>query len=269
MKNRSSLQIGLLGLGASLILGAPGIFAQDTAAPTDQDTVVPPPRFRANVQGNRTQPPGGDRGQQLAATLNLTADQKTKFDAEMKDFQDKMKALQDAHDKKLAEFLSADQVTKLHAMQLNRGPGGFGGPGFPGGGFGRGGGFGPDPQQMLQSMKAELNLTADQESQISKILEASQTKMEAMRRSADTANGDPRALFTQMRAINQDRMSKINAVLTEEQRAKFQAMQPQRGPGFGPGGPGFGPGGPGGPGFGPGGPGGPGGPPPGGPEDDL
>jgi Spy/CpxP family protein refolding chaperone len=234
-------------LGTSLILSAPSLLAQNTA--TDSGPVVSP-RFHATTPAPQTQS-AATRSQNLADALNLTADQRAKFDAEMKDFQDKMKALQDAHDKKLAEFLTADQAAKLKTFQQNRGPGGPRGFGGPGGGFGRGGGFGPDPQQMVQMMKSQLNLTTDQESKITQILQDSQTKMEALRNSA-SAGGNRQAMFSQMMSLNQDRMSKINAVLTDEQRAKFQAMQPQRGRGFGPGAPGGPP-----PGFGPGGPGGP------------
>jgi hypothetical protein len=110
--------------------------------------------------------------------------------------------------------------------------GGFGGPGGPGGGFGPPGGM-PRPGQILPPFLADrLNLTDDQKKQL-----------------AD---------------LQKDVDTKLDKILTADQKKQLQEMRPGGGPG-GFGRPGGGPGGPGGPdGPGGGGPGRPGGgnPPP-------
>jgi len=94
----------------------------------------------------------------------------------------------------------------------SRGPGGpgGGGPGGPGG------------------MMADLNLTADQQSQ----MEALQKEMRAqMQANSPSAGGGPPAGMDKMR-------ERMDAILTPEQRAKMQERMPPMGggPGGGPGG---------------------------------
>jgi len=102
-----------------------------------------------------------------------------------------------------------------------RGPGG---PGAPGGGPGGGPG----------AMMADLNLTAEQQSQ----MDALQKEMrEQMRANPPSAGGGPPAGFEKMR-------ERMEAILTPEQRAKMQERMPPMGGGPGRGGPGGG--GPGG-----------------------
>jgi Spy/CpxP family protein refolding chaperone len=92
-----------------------------------------------------------------------------------------------------------------------RGPGG-GGPGGPGGGPG--------------GMMADLNLTADQQSQ----MEALQKEMRAqMQANPPSAGGGPPSGMDKMR-------ERMDAILTPEQRAKMQERMPPMGggPGGGP-----------------------------------
>lgn len=87
-----------------------------------------------------------------------------------------------------------------------RGPGG-GGPGGPGGGPG--------------GMMADLNLTADQQSQ----MEALQKEMRAqMQANPPSAGGGPPAGMDKMR-------ERMDAILTPEQRAKMQERMPPMGGG--------------------------------------
>ena len=83
-----------------------------------------------------------------------------------------------------------------------------------------------DPDRQLQHMTRMLNLTPDQQSQIKPILVDRQQKLEALFQNQSLAPRDRRA---QMRAINQDMRSKVEAVLTGDQKQKYEAMQEHRG----------------------------------------
>ncbi|MBW3622993.1 MAG: hypothetical protein KY468_06230 [Armatimonadetes bacterium] len=254
MKHRSMVCAGLLGMGLSLAFTTTGSFAQNNA-PSNGDNAAPGGRrIRLNREGQPGQPggpgQGGNRSGRLAQELNLTPEQRQKFDAETFDFQEKMRALREEHERRLSGILTPEQLQQYRSRSQGRGgPGGpGGGPGGPGGG-GRGGFGRMDPQQMLQRMKTELNLTAAQETQIGRILQDGQTKMEGLRATMQQPNADRQAIFGQMQAIRQAQNEQINAVLTPEQRTKWQTLQPNRGPGGGR--RGGGQGGPGGPGGGP------------------
>ena len=81
---------------------------------------------------------------------------------------------------------------------------------------------GKDPQKMeqmqqereskrLERMTKKLNLSADQQTSVKAALDDQRTKM------AD--------LMKQMKAIHEDTETKINAVLTADQKTKYAAMQ--------------------------------------------
>ena len=103
----------------------------------------------------------------------------------------------------------------------------------PGGGMGgrRGGGI----EQRLARMQQELSLTPDQSVKIKAILEDRRAKMMAERDSS-ASQGDRRAKMMEMR---KSEMASIKALLTEDQKVKFDAMEKQqmermRGRGNGP-----------------------------------
>ena len=100
-----------------------------------------------------------------------------------------------------------------------------------GGGHGRGM---MDPDRQLEHLTKQLNLTADQQSQIKPILVDRQQKMQALWQNQSLSREDRRS---QMMAIRQDSDTKITAVLTDEQKQQYQAMQERmrehRGPGQG------------------------------------
>jgi periplasmic protein CpxP/Spy len=100
---------------------------------------------------------------------------------------------------------------------------------------GRGHGRGMmDPDRQLEHMTKQLNLTADQQSQIKPLLVDRQQKMQALWQNQSLSREDRRS---QMQAIRQDSETKITAVLTDEQKQKYQAMQERmREHGPGPGG---------------------------------
>jgi Spy/CpxP family protein refolding chaperone len=102
--------------------------------------------------------------------------------------------------------------------------------GQEGGGHGRGM---MDPDRQLEHMTKQLNLTADQQGQIKPILVDRQQKMQALWQNQSLSREDRRS---QMMAIRQDSETKINAVLNDEQKQKYQEMQEhmrQHGPGQG------------------------------------
>jgi Spy/CpxP family protein refolding chaperone len=99
-----------------------------------------------------------------------------------------------------------------------------GAPQAEGGGMGghRGGGRMMDPDQRLAHMTKRYKLTADQQSQIKPILQDEQQQMQAMRSDTSTSRDDKRA---KMQSMHQASQQKIEAVLTDEQRQKFDADQ--------------------------------------------
>jgi hypothetical protein len=90
-----------------------------------------------------------------------------------------------------------------------------------------------DPDRQLQHMTQALNLTADQQSQIKPVLVDRQQKLQALFQDQSLSQDDRRA---KSRSIIEDSNSKIKAVLNDEQKQKFDAMQ-QRMRRGGPGGP--------------------------------
>ncbi|HTV14314.1 MAG TPA: hypothetical protein VME68_06340 [Acidobacteriaceae bacterium] len=79
-----------------------------------------------------------------------------------------------------------------------------------------------DPDRQLEHMTKQLNLTADQQTQIKPILVDRQQKMQALWQNQSLSREDRRS---QMMAIRQDSETKINAVLNDDQKQKYQAMQ--------------------------------------------
>jgi protein CpxP len=91
-----------------------------------------------------------------------------------------------------------------------------------------------DPDRQLERMTKELALTPDQQSQIKPLLVDRDQKMQALFQDQSIAQRDRR---TRMQALRQDSQSKIEAVLNDQQKQKFEAMQEHMGRrGGGPGG---------------------------------
>ena len=107
----------------------------------------------------------------------------------------------------------------------------------PGGGGG-GRGMGMDPARRLQMLQDRLNLTADQSTQIKAILDDGQTKMQALRANTALSQDDRRS---QGMALRNDENTKIEAVLTADQKTQYEQMLAQQRDrmrnGGGPGGP--------------------------------
>jgi periplasmic protein CpxP/Spy len=87
------------------------------------------------------------------------------------------------------------------------------------------GGRGPqrmNPDRQLEHMTRELSLTADQQNQIKPMLLDRQQKMEAVSQDQSLSREDRRA---KMQSIRQESEGRIAAVLNDQQKQKFQAMQ--------------------------------------------
>lgn len=96
-------------------------------------------------------------------------------------------------------------------------------PQTEGGGMGgHHGGHMMDPDQRLAHMTKRYKLTADQQSQIKPILQDEQQQMQSMRSDTTTSREDKRS---KMMSMHQADQQKIEAVLTDEQKQKFEADQ--------------------------------------------
>lgn len=109
--------------------------------------------------------------------------------------------------------LCALTVSAIPALAQDGSPGG---PGM---------GNRPDQAQMaarrLERMTKDLNLTPDQVMQVKAINDAGQADMMALRNDSTMSREDKRGKMMTMR---QDTEAKIRAVLTEEQKPKYEAM---------------------------------------------
>jgi protein CpxP len=87
---------------------------------------------------------------------------------------------------------------------------------------GRHGGRGMDPDKMLDHMTKRYNLTSDQQNQVRPILQDQQQQMQSLRGDTSMSREDKMA---KMRSMHQASQQKIEAVLTDDQRKKFDADQ--------------------------------------------
>jgi Spy/CpxP family protein refolding chaperone len=90
-----------------------------------------------------------------------------------------------------------------------------------GGHRGMQGGMG-DPDQHLQMLTKQLNLTQEQQEKIRPILQDQHTKMEQLEQNSSTSKEDRRS---QMQQMHQDTVSRVKEVLNDDQKAKFDKMQ--------------------------------------------
>jgi periplasmic protein CpxP/Spy len=88
---------------------------------------------------------------------------------------------------------------------------------------GRHGRMGGDPEQHLQMMTKQLNLSKDQQDKIRPILQDQNTKMQSLMQNNQSASQDDRR--AQMKQIHEDTVSRINEVLNDDQKKKFETMQ--------------------------------------------
>jgi Spy/CpxP family protein refolding chaperone len=89
----------------------------------------------------------------------------------------------------------------------------------PGGGRGM-----RDPSERASMLKQNLNLTDDQTSQVKAIFEDSRTKMESVRSNSSLSQDDRRL---QIMSIRKSENDKVEALLTPDQKTKYEALQEQ------------------------------------------
>jgi hypothetical protein len=81
-----------------------------------------------------------------------------------------------------------------------------------------------DPAQQLEGMTKRYNLSADQQTQLKPILASQQQQMQALRGDSSLSREDRMA---KMQSIHADTKTKIEAVLNDDQKKKFEADQQQ------------------------------------------
>ena len=79
-----------------------------------------------------------------------------------------------------------------------------------------------NPDRQLERLTQELNLTADQQSQIKPLLVDRNQRMQTLMQNQSLADDDRR---TQAKTIRDDTDSKIMAILSDDQKQKYTAMQ--------------------------------------------
>lgn len=80
-------------------------------------------------------------------------------------------------------------------------------------------------ERRIEHMTKALNLTPDQVTQVKAIDASAHDQMRALHEDTATAPADKRA---KMMAIHEDSTTKVRAVLTDEQKSKFDAMEARR-----------------------------------------
>jgi periplasmic protein CpxP/Spy len=79
-----------------------------------------------------------------------------------------------------------------------------------------------DPDTQLKRMTKQLDLSADQQSQIKPILESRQQQMQGLWQDQSMSSQDR---HQKMMSIQEDSSNKIEAVLNDTQKQKYEAMQ--------------------------------------------
>ena len=82
-----------------------------------------------------------------------------------------------------------------------------------------------DPQHEMQHMTKALNLSSDQQSQIMPILQNRSDQMMQMHQDTSMSQSDRMA---KMKAMDQDSNAKVEAVLNDQQKAKYEKMMARR-----------------------------------------
>ena len=116
--------------------------------------------------------------------------------------------------------LGAAVSTQVHAQEPGGAPETAAPPPDQGGGPGRRGMM--DPDQQLARMTKRYKLSADQQGQIKPILDNQQQQMQALRQDSSLSPEDRRA---KMMSIRSDSRSKIEALLNDDQKKKFDEDQ--------------------------------------------
>lgn len=85
----------------------------------------------------------------------------------------------------------------------------------------------PAAQMNIDELKARLNLTPEQQAQIAPLAEARRSKLEGIRGKLDSASSrkDKRAVLQEAKAAQDEFTSKVEPLLTAEQKTEWQKMR--------------------------------------------
>ena len=93
------------------------------------------------------------------------------------------------------------------------------------GGGGMGGGMRGNPEQMMARQKEmlfkDITLSAEQTTKVDSIMTAGQAKQREMMQAMRGGGGDMSTMREQMQKMNEERNTAIKAVLTDDQKKKF------------------------------------------------
>jgi Spy/CpxP family protein refolding chaperone len=174
----------------------------------------------------------GERKEQAFRNLNLTADQKTRFQSIREAQKTEMEALRKTgnvtpeqrkaiHEKYKAQYQAILTPAQQEELKKNRQE--WKQKGDRGNGFGkRGGDFG----RQAAFLKKELNLTADQETKLRSLFEEFRSKSQEIRSNNNLSQEQKR---TQVQTLAQQYMHQGKAVLTPEQVKNFDELKNKRG----------------------------------------
>jgi Spy/CpxP family protein refolding chaperone len=79
-----------------------------------------------------------------------------------------------------------------------------------------------NPDRQLEHLTKSLNLSSDQQTQIKPILESQQQQMMQIHQDQSLSREDK---MTKAKGVHEDTSSKIEAVLNDQQKQKYEAMQ--------------------------------------------
>ena len=148
MNTRSLFRAGIVGFGLTVALSG-GLVAE-----AKQGDPAGAPGAQRRMDGRRMMM---DR---MAATLNLTPQQKQKFEAHQNAMRARMRKMRDAQDKKILAILTPQQAAKFKQARQNRGGGG---------------------PMMRGRITDTLGLTPKQQQQIQAIRRANRDQMRSIR----------------------------------------------------------------------------------------
>ncbi len=83
----------------------------------------------------------------------------------------------------------------------------------------------PSPEQELAHMTKALDLTGDQQTQLKPILQNRRDQLQQLRQDSSTPKSDK---YAKMKALDEESNSKVEAVLTPEQKTKYESMVAKR-----------------------------------------
>lgn len=188
---------------------------------------------QAQTTENKGRHQKGHRQEQAFSQLNLTAEQKAKFEsireAQKKEMQGLRKSgnvtpeqRKTVHEKYKSQYQAVLTPAQREQFKQQRQEWKEKGKQRKGQGFGKKGG---DFGKQAAFFKKELNLTADQETKLKSIFQEFRTKAQAVRTNASLSKEQKRIQF---QALASQYMAQGKAVLTPEQAQKFTELKGKR-----------------------------------------